>query len=134
MTIWDTFSHTEGKVANNDNGDVACDHYHRYKEDVELLKSLGIKNYRYSIAWARIFPKGTGEINPKGLEFYNNLTNALIEAGIEPYVTLYHWVSFFFLGSHHYSFVFVFLGGKEGGRVRLIDFLVLCLSGRVDWS
>src|SRR6266508_1085108 len=69
-SIWDTFSHTPGKVVNNANGDVADDHYHHYKEDVQLMKALGVKSYRFSVAWARLLPQGTGQPNPKGLEFY----------------------------------------------------------------
>lgn len=92
-TIWDTFSHTDKKVFLNQNGDVACDHYNRYKEDVQLIKSLGLKHYRFSIAWARIYPEGKGEVNPKGLAFYNSLVDELLAAGVEPYVTLYHWVN-----------------------------------------
>jgi len=91
LSIWDTFSHTPGKVFNNDNGDVACDSYHRYEEDVALLKKLGVKAYRFSIAWPRIFPQGTGEVNEKGLDYYRKVVDALLAAGIEPCVTLYHW-------------------------------------------
>ena len=86
-----TFSHTPGKVMNGDNGDVACDSYYRYKEDVALMKDLGITMYRFSIAWPRIFPSGTGEPNLKGLEYYSNLVDELLAAGIEPVCTLYHW-------------------------------------------
>src|SRR5436305_1261 len=90
-SIWDTFSHTPGKVVNNSTGDIADDHYHRYKEDVQLMKSLGVKSYRFSIAWPRVFPQGTGAPNPKGLDFYNRLIDELLANGIEPYATLYHW-------------------------------------------
>jgi beta-glucosidase len=90
-SIWDTFSHTPGKVAGNATGDAADDHYHRYKEDVALMKALGVKGYRFSIAWPRVFPEGTGAPNPKGLDFYNRLLDELHAAGIEPYATLYHW-------------------------------------------
>src|SRR6267142_7174981 len=72
-SIWDTFSHTPGKVVNDATGDVADDHYHRYKEDVQLMKALGVKSYRFSIAWPRVFPQGAGAPNPKGLDFYNRL-------------------------------------------------------------
>ncbi|MCX7903592.1 MAG: GH1 family beta-glucosidase [Caloramator sp.] len=89
-SIWDTFSKTKGKVLNMDNGDVACDHYHRYKEDVNLIKELGVDAYRFSIAWPRIFPK-EGEYNPKGMEFYKNLLKELKEKGIKAVATLYHW-------------------------------------------
>ncbi|PKK89023.1 MAG: beta-glucosidase [Candidatus Wallbacteria bacterium HGW-Wallbacteria-1] len=90
-TIWDIFSHTPGKVHNNQNGDIACDHYHRFKEDVALLKALGVTAYRFSIAWSRIQPTGRGKPNKEGLEFYNALIDELIENGIEPWITLYHW-------------------------------------------
>src|SRR4051812_16638265 len=90
-SIWDTFSHTPGKVVNNATGDVADDHYHRYKEDVQLMKSLGVKAYRFSIAWSRVFPEGSGSPNPKGLDFYNKLVDELLANGIEPFATLYHW-------------------------------------------
>ena len=91
LSVWDVFSHTEGKVKYGHNGDVACDHYHRYKQDVRLLKELGIKAYRFSISWSRIFPNGVGEINPKGVEFYSNLIDELLKNDITPYVTLFHW-------------------------------------------
>src|SRR5499426_579369 len=90
-SIWDTYAHTPGNIKNNDTGDVANDHYHRYKEDVALMKSFGANAYRFSIAWPRIFPEGTGKPNPKGLDFYNRLVNELKAAGIEPFATLYHW-------------------------------------------
>jgi beta-glucosidase len=90
-SIWDRFSHTPGKVANGDTGDVACDHYHLWKDDFDLLKSFHIPNYRFSISWTRIFPEGIGTPNPAGIEFYNNLIDGLIERGITPWVTMYHW-------------------------------------------
>ncbi|MFF7750867.1 GH1 family beta-glucosidase [Streptomyces sp. NPDC007971] len=90
-SIWDTFSHTPGKIANGDNGDVACDHYHRWREDVGLMRRLGVNAYRLSVAWPRVIPGGTGPVNPKGLAFYDELVDALLEAGITPSVTLYHW-------------------------------------------
>jgi beta-glucosidase len=90
-SIWDTFSHTAGNVVNNATGDVADDHYHRYKEDVQLMKALGVKTYRFSIAWPRVFPQGSGAPNPKGLDFYNRLVDELLANGIEPFATLYHW-------------------------------------------
>jgi beta-glucosidase len=90
-SIWDTFAHTPGKIRNSDTGDVAIDHYHRYKEDVRLMKDIGVNAYRFSIAWPRIFPNGTGPINQKGLDFYNRLVDELKAAGIEPFATLYHW-------------------------------------------
>src|SRR5437660_277373 len=90
-SIWDTFSHTPGKIEDGSNGDRANEHYHRYKEDVRLIKDLGVKAYRFSIAWPRVFPEGTGKPNPKGLDFYNRLLDELLANGIEPYATLYHW-------------------------------------------
>jgi beta-glucosidase len=90
-SIWDTFSHTPGKTNNGDTGDVADDHYHRYKEDIQLMKAIGLKTYRFSIAWPRVFPQGTGTPNPKGLDFYNRMLDELLAAGIQPFCTLYHW-------------------------------------------
>ncbi|MGP1682573.1 MAG: GH1 family beta-glucosidase [Giesbergeria sp.] len=90
-SIWDTYSHTPGKTKNGDTGDVATDHYRRYKEDVQLMKDIGARAYRFSISWPRIFPNGDGEINIKGLDFYNRLVDELLNAGIEPFATLYHW-------------------------------------------
>ena len=90
-SIWDTYAHTPGKIANGDTGDVANDHYHRYPEDVALMRSIGATAYRFSIAWPRIFPDGTGQPNPKGLDFYQRLVDELLSAGIEPFATLYHW-------------------------------------------
>jgi beta-glucosidase len=90
-SIWDTFSHTPGKIEDHSNADRANDHYHRYKEDVGLIKELGVKAYRFSIAWPRVFPDGDGAPNPKGLDFYDRLLDELLANGIEPYATLYHW-------------------------------------------
>jgi beta-glucosidase len=90
-SIWDRFAHTPGKIENNDTGDVANDHYHRYSEDVALMKSIGVTAYRFSVAWPRIFPDGTGRPNPKGVGFYSRLVDELLAAGIEPFATLYHW-------------------------------------------
>jgi beta-glucosidase len=90
-SIWDTFSHTPGKIENGDVGDVACDHYHRYREDVGLMAGLGLKAYRFSISWPRVLPKGIGEPNPLGLDFYSRLVDALLERDITPFITLYHW-------------------------------------------
>lgn len=90
-SIWDKVSHTPGRIRNGDTGDVACDHYHRYKEDVHLMKQINLKAYRFSISWSRIFPSGRWKINKKGVAFYDNLINELLENGIEPVVTLYHW-------------------------------------------
>jgi beta-glucosidase len=90
-SIWDTYTHTPGKIRDGANADVANDHYHRYKDDVRLMQDIGVKAYRFSIAWSRIFPAGTGQPNEKGLDFYRRLVDALLEAGIEPFPTLYHW-------------------------------------------
>jgi beta-glucosidase len=90
-SIWDTFSHTPGKTHDGDTGDVADDFYHLYKEDIQLLKGIGCKGFRMSIAWSRVFPDGTGQPNPKGLDFYNHVVDECLANGIEPYVTLFHW-------------------------------------------
>jgi beta-glucosidase len=90
-SIWDRFVQVPGMISDGSTGDTACDHYHRYKEDVQLMKALGTKAYRFSIAWPRVFPDGTGKPNPKGLDFYDRLLDELSAAGIEPYATLYHW-------------------------------------------
>lgn len=90
-SIWDRFAHTPGKITNNDNGDVACDHYYRYRDDIGLMRQLGLDAYRFSIAWTRVLPTGVGAVNEKGLDYYDRLTDALLEANIDPYVTLYHW-------------------------------------------
>lgn len=90
-TIWDTFSHLPGAVANGDTGDVSTDYYHRYKQDIALMKDLGLRSYRFSVAWSRIFPAGTGTPNPKGLDFYNRVVDELLANNIEPFCTLYHW-------------------------------------------
>lgn len=91
LSIWDTFSHTPGKTYHGATGDVAADHYHRWQEDVALMAELGLNAYRFSIAWPRIIPTGTGPVNPAGLDFYDRLVDALLEKGIEPFITLYHW-------------------------------------------
>jgi len=90
-SIWDQFSHTPGKVLNGDTGDVANDFYHRWREDIALMKDLGLQAYRFSIAWPRVLPKGIGEVNEAGLAFYDRLVDALLAANITPVVTLYHW-------------------------------------------
>lgn len=90
-SIWDRFSHSLGKVANGDSGDVACDHYHRWRDDIKLMKQLGLQAYRFSIAWPRILPSGRGQANQKGLDFYSQLVDGLLEAGLRPFATLYHW-------------------------------------------
>ncbi|MEY4654881.1 MAG: GH1 family beta-glucosidase [Rhodoluna sp.] len=91
MSIWDTFSHTPGKVFQGHTGDVACDHYHRYAEDIKIMKDLGIQSYRFSLAWPRIIPGGTGAREMHGIDFYSRLIDALLDAGIQPTATLYHW-------------------------------------------
>jgi beta-glucosidase len=90
-SIWDRFSHTPGKIVDGTNGDVACDHYHRWQEDVALMKEIGLRAYRFSICWPRVLPEGRGRINQAGLDFYSRLVDALLAAGIQPFVTLYHW-------------------------------------------
>ena len=90
-SVWDMFCRKPGAVWQGQNGDVACDHYHRWQEDVRLMKDLGIKAYRFSISWPRVMPDGTGRVNPKGMDFYSSLVDALLEAGIEPWITLFHW-------------------------------------------
>ena len=90
-SIWQRFAHTPGLTKDGDTGDVACDHYRRYREDVALMKSLGLNAYRFSVSWSRVLPEGTGRVNPKGLGFYERLVDTLLENGIEPTATLYHW-------------------------------------------
>lgn len=90
-SIWDRFSKTPGKVYQGHNGDVACDHYHRFRGDVKMMADLGLKSYRFSIAWPRIFPQGKGDKNEKGIDFYNKLVDSLLANNIQPFITLYHW-------------------------------------------
>jgi len=90
-SIWDTFCRMKGRVDNGESGDVACDHYHRWPEDVALMRGMGLKAYRFSIAWPRLLPKGRGAVNQAGLDFYDRLIDGLLEAGIEPWACLYHW-------------------------------------------
>ena len=90
-SIWDVFSHTPGCTYRGETGDTACDSYHRWREDIELLKSMHLKAYRFSVAWTRIAPTGGTDWNEKGFAYYDGLVNTLLEAGIEPYITLYHW-------------------------------------------
>jgi beta-glucosidase len=90
-SIWDRFAGTPGKVRNGDTGAVACDHYHRWPDDIELMRELNLRSYRFSIAWPRILPNGRGTVNARGLDFYDRLVDGLLEAGIEPFATLYHW-------------------------------------------
>jgi beta-glucosidase len=90
-SIWDRFSHSPGRIWDNDTGDIACDHYRRYREDVELMASIGLNTYRFSIAWPRIFPAGGGRPNDQGLDFYRRLVETLQQHGIKAAATLYHW-------------------------------------------
>ncbi len=90
-SIWDRFSHTPGKISDNSTGDVACDHYHHFEEDIALMRRLGLKAYRFSISWTRVLPLGAGNVNPSGLDFYDRLVDALCAANIEPLLTLHHW-------------------------------------------
>src|SRR3954463_14277374 len=90
-SIWDTFSRTPGKVVHGHTGDVACDHYHRHRDDVALMADLGLAAYRFSVAWPRVQPDGTGPVEPRGLDFYHRLLAELRGSGIEPLITLYHW-------------------------------------------
>jgi beta-glucosidase len=90
-SIWDRFSHTAGKIQSGDTGDIACDHYHRFAEDVALMSRLGVKAYRFSISWPRVIPDGRGSINLIGLDFYDRLVDTLLMKNIEPFITLYHW-------------------------------------------
>ena len=90
-SIWDRFSHTPGKIEDGSSGDVACDHYHRYGDDIALMSSLGLQAYRFSVSWPRILPSGQGKVNPTGLDFYDRLVDGLLERGIQPFPTLYHF-------------------------------------------
>src|SRR5688572_6340028 len=90
-SIWHRFTHTPGLCPSGHTGDVACDHYRRYRADVSLMRQLGMQAYRFSIAWGRVLPEGRGAVNPKGLDFYDRLVDCLLADGIEPMVTLYHW-------------------------------------------
>jgi len=90
-SIWDTFSHTPGKVLNGDTGDVACDHYHRLTSDLDLIQQLNVGAYRFSFSWPRILPSAGGPVNPKGLDFYDRLIDGCLERNLQPFATLYHW-------------------------------------------
>ena len=90
-SVWDHFVRIPGKTFEGTTGDIAADHYHRYKEDVALMAEMGLKSYRFSIAWTRLLPNGYGEVNEKGVEFYSNLIDELLKHHIVPFVTLYHW-------------------------------------------
>jgi beta-glucosidase len=91
LSIWDVYTKEDGKIFQNHNGDIACDHYHRFESDIELLKELGVNAYRFSVSWPRVLPQGAGKVNQKGLDFYNKIIDLLLKADIEPFVTLYHW-------------------------------------------
>lgn len=91
VSIWDTFTHTPGKIRHGHNGDVAADHYHRWEEDLDLMAGLGLKAYRFSIAWPRILPQGVGAVNTRGLDFYDRLVDGILARGMQPFPTLYHW-------------------------------------------
>ncbi len=91
LSVWDGFCKEPGRVWQDHNGDIACDHYHRYQEDINLMKEIGLKGYRMSISWPRVIPEGVGEINPKGLDFYDRVIDNLLKVGITPYITLFHW-------------------------------------------
>src|SRR5262249_38976337 len=90
-SIWDTYCRTPGKIDNGDTGDVACDHYRRWREDIGLMQKLGVSAYRFSIAWPRVLPLADGRVHEAGLDFYDRLVDALLEANITPFPTLYHW-------------------------------------------
>ncbi len=90
-SIWDKFSHQKGKIKTGENADTACNFYHNYKEDINTAKELNFENFGFSVAWSRIFPNGTGKPNHKGLDYYNRVIDNMLEAGIDPWITLYHW-------------------------------------------
>jgi beta-glucosidase len=91
LSIWDTFCRRPGAVANGETGDVACDHYHRMPSDVSMIARLGVDKYRFSVSWPRVQPGGRGPVNPKGVDFYSRLVDELLEKGVDPWLTLYHW-------------------------------------------
>ena len=91
LHIWDVFCQEKGRIYGGHTGDVACDHYHRFREDVAIMKEMGLKGYRFSLSWARLLPEGTGKVNEAGVRFYDRLIDELLAAGIEPYITLFHW-------------------------------------------
>ncbi|MCW3107260.1 MAG: beta-glucosidase, partial [Segetibacter sp.] len=90
-SVWDVFSNTKGKTYLGQNGNIACDFYHRYAQDIALMSQLNIPNFRFSFSWSRLIPAGTGAVNPKGVDFYNKIIDFCLDLGIEPWVTLYHW-------------------------------------------
>ena len=89
--IWDEFTHQKGHILYDATGDTACDHYHRFKDDIKLMKQMGLKAYRFSVSWARIIPDGEGKVNQAGIDFYTKLIDELLKNGIEPFMTIYHW-------------------------------------------
>ena len=91
LSVWDMFSRKPGAIWKGQSGDVACDHYHLWREDIQLMKELGIRNYRLSISWPRVLPEGVGKVNSKGMDFYNRLVDEMVKSGIEPWITLFHW-------------------------------------------
>lgn len=91
LNIWDCFTREKGKIFDDHNGDIACDHYHRTEEDMDLMRELGLQSYRFSVSWARVIPDGIGKVNEKGIEFYNRLIDGLVKRGIKPCMTIYHW-------------------------------------------
>src|SRR5262249_34086405 len=91
QSVWDMFCRKDGAIWQGQSGEVACDHYHRFRDDVALMKQIGLQAYRFSISWPRVIPEGTGKVNEKGLAFYDQLVDALLDAGITPYITLFHW-------------------------------------------
>ena len=91
LSVWDVFTHEEGKVADKSNGDVASDQYRLWEKDVALLEELAVNSYRFSISWPRVLPEGIGRVNEKGLDYYDRLVDALLSKGVTPYITLFHW-------------------------------------------
>src|ERR1700683_3371902 len=91
LSVWDMFCRKDGAIYSGQNGDVACDHYHRWREDIQIMKEMGLSAYRLSISWPRVLPDGVGKINEQGLAFYDRLIDGLLDAGMTPYVTLFHW-------------------------------------------
>ena len=91
LSVWDMFCRKEGAIYNRHNGAIACDQYHRYPEDVALMRELGSKAYRFSLSWSRILPAGAGAVNEQGLDYYDRLIDSLLEAGVQPFITLFHW-------------------------------------------
>lgn len=124
-TVWDDFCRTPGKVFSMHNGDVACDHYHRYKEDVKMMADMGIQAYRFSIAWSRILPEGKGEVSQSGIDFYNALIDELLKYNIKPCLTLFHW---------DLPFALHRLGGWQESGDRGLVCRVRCCGGKGLWG